>query len=160
MSIQKIPSFGENRRGFTLIEITFALGVISVAFVGLLGLLPLGMQTFRSAVDTSIRTQIAQRVVSDAMQTGFTNLVSTPPSDRFFDDQGNEVSQSPSLYHVRVRVSPSTDLPSQSTSETNADLATVQVRIAPNPRHLADPYSDSKTLVFETAAFVARNEYP
>ncbi|XHR31170.1 MAG: Verru_Chthon cassette protein B [Chthoniobacteraceae bacterium] len=144
------------KRGFTLIEITLALGIVSFAFIGLLGLLPAGLQTFRSAVDTSVRSQIIQRICSDAMQADFDTLISNPPADRYFDDQGNEIAQQRSMYQVRVQIGSSTDLPSS--LETNANLATVQILIANNPAHVADPYSNSAS-VFQTTVFVARNEH-
>jgi uncharacterized protein (TIGR02598 family) len=154
MDIQKHRPHGN--RGFTLIEITLALGIVSFAFIGLLGLLPAGLQTFRSAVDTSVRSQIIQRICSDAMQTDFDTLISNPPADRYFDDQGNEIVQQKSMYQVRVQIGSSTDLPSS--LEANANLATVQILIANNPAHVADPYSASPS-VFKKTVFVARNEH-
>ena len=144
--------------GFTLIEVTFALGVMSFAFVGLLGLIPAGLQSFRSAIDTSVRSQIVQRVSSEAMQTDFDLLVSSSPADRYFDDQGAEVSPQRSTYQVRVSVASKTELPAISTMAENPQLATVRIRIANNPGHLADPYSGGTNIpVSETTTFVARN---
>jgi prepilin-type N-terminal cleavage/methylation domain-containing protein len=42
------------RAGFTLTEILLALGVIAIAFVGLLGLFPAGLTASRQAVDSTV----------------------------------------------------------------------------------------------------------
>ncbi|HEX4086015.1 MAG TPA: Verru_Chthon cassette protein B [Chthoniobacteraceae bacterium] len=145
--------------GFTLIEVTVAIGLVSFGLLGLLGLLPVGLQTFRSAVDTSVRSQIAQRVISDAMETDFDTLIGTTPADRYFDGQGLEVAQPLSVYEAHVQITGSTALPAGGSSlATNANLATVEIQIADNPAHLANPYSGNSTApIFTTTTFIARN---
>lgn len=90
-------------------EVVLSLGVVSFAFVGIFSLLPAGMGIFRQAMDVSIGTQIAQRIVSEVEQSDFDALV---PEDgnvidgvnlggvenqfyalplRYFDDQGTEL---------------------------------------------------------------------
>ena len=46
--------------GFSLVEVTLAIGIIAFAFVALFGLLPMGMTTFRAAVDSTNDTSIMQ----------------------------------------------------------------------------------------------------
>jgi len=97
--------------GFSLVEVALAIAVIAFAFVALLALLPAGLTTFRRALDISICTQIAQRIVADAQGADFdivtdrNNLPAsqqgsdfsfrapsiTQPGVRFFDEQGSEV---------------------------------------------------------------------
>ncbi len=106
---------------FSLIEVVLAIGIVAFAFIALLGLLPVGMKTFRTAIDTSLGAQIGQKVVSDLQESEFDGVIQnagytlTPPpprvlgaqtrpaynplSDqaggtaqvRYFNDQGNEV---------------------------------------------------------------------
>jgi uncharacterized protein (TIGR02598 family) len=45
---------------FSLVEVAMALGIISISFVALLGLMPTGLNTFRASVDTANETWIAQ----------------------------------------------------------------------------------------------------
>ncbi|MCE9611796.1 MAG: hypothetical protein K8R23_16470 [Chthoniobacter sp.] len=98
-----------------------AIGIVAFAFVGLLALLPVGMGIFREAMETSVSTQIAQRIISDLTETEFDQLIANPISGnfytlplRYFDDQGTEVRvTNPAgptdlerviiLYTVRVR---------------------------------------------------------
>lgn len=111
--------------GFSLVETALALGIVSFAFVALLGLLPAGLTTFRQAMDTSVGAQIAQRIVSEAQETDFQiMLASASMLDRgaggqffrlplrYFDEQGNETREPGlasaaerlrTLYTVRVR---------------------------------------------------------
>jgi uncharacterized protein (TIGR02598 family) len=121
------PSFPPARRasGFTLIEVALALGVVAFAFVGLIALLPAGLNNFRSSMNISIGSQIFQQIVNDAEQADFDALVKQETPDgtgfavlplRYFDDEGNEIvpSAPPGLtpqeaqkvvYYVHIRAS-------------------------------------------------------
>lgn len=136
----KTSSSFRTQAGFTLTEVCMALGIVSFAFVSLVGLLPAGMNMFRHSMDASIGSQIMQRVVNEAQQTDFETLVggvSPPPVHelfplRYFDDEGNEIltgDTSKSIYHVHAVVKSSTVLPGQ----TAPQLATVVVQVAVNP---------------------------
>ena len=46
--------------GFSLVEVSLAIGIIAFAFVALFSLMPTGLTTFRSAIDTSNETWIMQ----------------------------------------------------------------------------------------------------
>jgi uncharacterized protein (TIGR02598 family) len=111
--------------GFSLVETALALGIVAFALVALMALLPIGLTTFRTAIDTSVSAQIVQRIVADAEQSDFDLLLASAEArkgdlmvlpSRFFDDQGTEVvpasRSSPNsaesqriLYRVRVRAS-------------------------------------------------------
>lgn len=92
-------------RGFSLVEVTLAIGIVAFAFVALFSLLPVGMGVFREAMQTSVSAQIVQRVVSDATETEFEQLIAGDGNQaagsryytlplRYFDDQGTEVKVS------------------------------------------------------------------
>jgi uncharacterized protein (TIGR02598 family) len=90
---------------FSLIEVVLAIGVVAFAFVALLGVLPVGLSTFRKAMDTSLGAEIGQRVINDLQESDFDSVMTEAKIDltlpqtaqhgqlphRFFDDQGNEV---------------------------------------------------------------------
>lgn len=99
---------------FSLVEVAIAVGILAVALVALMALLPVGMNDFRKAMDISVTAQIAQRIVHDMEQAEFsevidiTNLPSDPtsycpphysfraptvqsPALRYFDEQGVEI---------------------------------------------------------------------
>ncbi len=100
--------------GFSLIEVAIAVGILAVALVALLGLMPAGMTNFRKAMDTSTTAQIAQRILLDMQQADFDQVIDaahdtggnqpgftfTAPTRqrvagaqdfRYFDEQGSEL---------------------------------------------------------------------
>jgi uncharacterized protein (TIGR02598 family) len=107
-SLRRVPP-ALAQKGFSLVEVVLAVGVIAFAFVAILGLIPAGLTQFRQAIDTSVCSQISQRVIMDAQQTEFNTLIDaadpqsqqagvtfrapkfTNPQLRYFDEQGNEV---------------------------------------------------------------------
>ncbi len=116
------------RAGFSLIEISLALAIVAIALVALLGLMPSGMNNFRSALDAQIAGEIFQRVAADAQETDFDTLIKSGTDTekggkgaqfyrlplRHFDNQGTEVKvanpDAPTaaegsgiIYTVRVR---------------------------------------------------------
>jgi uncharacterized protein (TIGR02598 family) len=149
-----------NLRAFSLVEVVMAIGIVAMAFVPLLGLIPSGLHTFRESMDTAIGSQIAQKVIAEAIQTDFNTLVAEGdgttnftflaknPGDsnvpwRYFDDQGNELSTAPSdvnkaLYHVLTRVAPKTPLPGAGPAVPDLEnLAQVTVQVVKTPRNVA-----------------------
>ncbi len=124
--------------GFSLVEVTIAIGIIAFAFVALMGLLPTGLGIFKQAMDTSVGAQIAQRVAGELQETDYFTLLKSCDPDlttfqdadtqygvlprRYFDDQGSEIAvvnpETPTpqerakiLYEVLVRVSRSKVIP-------------------------------------------------
>jgi uncharacterized protein (TIGR02598 family) len=103
-----------HRKGFSLVEVVLSIGIVAFAFVSVLGMIPTGLSTFRQAMDTSVGSQIAQRVINDALQTDFDVLVDedsssvpqsadytfrAPDKDggafRYFDEEGTEIVVEP-----------------------------------------------------------------
>lgn len=67
----------DNRRGFSLVEVVLALGVVAFAIVAILGIVPTGLHTSHGAQDETRAAQIAQSVLSSLTsqaQTQFSNL--------------------------------------------------------------------------------------
>lgn len=92
------------RAGFSLIEVVLALGILGLAFVPLMGLLPAGMDTFRSSVDRSAAARVVEQLANEARQSEFKEVRSSV-SDLYFDELGNEV-QSPgaAIFQARLTV--------------------------------------------------------
>lgn len=106
----------DDRRGFSLVEMAVALAILAVALVGLMALIPSGMSQARDAMDATVASQIAQRIIADAEQAEFDALIdraALPPDPegrsycperfsfrapkvgtpglRYFDAQGKEI---------------------------------------------------------------------
>jgi uncharacterized protein (TIGR02598 family) len=60
--------------GFSLPEVAMAIGIIAVAFVSLLSLLPAGLNTYRAAIDDANETWIIQGINSMIQTTDFANV--------------------------------------------------------------------------------------
>lgn len=154
---------GVSSAAFSLVEVVLAIGVVSFAFVALLGLLPAGMAQFRKAIDTTVGAEIAQRVIDDAEQADFDVLTNTAANSttintqptvsyRYFDERGAEViptspqaatqfargnlnqqEQREIVYTVVTRVLPNPPRPDPNTNATFQQLATVTVQVMNNP---------------------------
>lgn len=150
---------------FTLVEVVMSIGIISFAFIAIFALLPVGMTSFRKALSNSIGTQIVQRIVNEAKQTDFATLIAKPTTTRFFDDQGDEVPQTPTptapapwLYLVQIDVKAPTALPGAVTGPS-ANLATITVKLAADPGHNLNPFTPASKVPYSIfSAFVARNQ--
>jgi uncharacterized protein (TIGR02598 family) len=144
------PSPVRFTRGFSLVEVVLAVGVVAFAFVAILGLIPAGMTQFRQAIDTTVCAQIAQRVIGDAQQTNYDELIDregmearfqttqawtnftfraptiAQPEYRYFDERGAEVV--PSTEAARRRPT------ALSPAEKTAIVYHVLVRVMPQTR--------------------------
>jgi len=122
--------------GFSLVEVAIAIAIISVAFIPILNLVPMGMNNFRNSSDTSIGAQISQQVVNQIQETDFTTLLTAKQPTLYFDAYGGALpSANGALYNVCVRVSQAPVLPGAQSG--NQNLATVIVQIANNPGNRA-----------------------
>jgi uncharacterized protein (TIGR02598 family) len=123
-----VPPIKRNQ-GFSLVEVTMALGITAFAGMTMIALLPSGMTSFQTAMNISVSSQIAHQVVVDMQAADFDSLnasgglVSLPV--RLFDAQGNELSSdsTTAIYQVAVGVNP--------TASPNLD--TIVVDIINNP---------------------------
>lgn len=62
------------QRGFSLPEVAMAIGIIAVAFVALLSLLPAGLNTYRAAIDDANETWIIQSMNSLVQTSDFARI--------------------------------------------------------------------------------------
>ena len=139
-----------------------SIGVVALAFVPLLGLIPASLRVFRESMDTAIGSQIAQKIINEAIQTDFNTLISEGDGTtnqtfraknpdvseteqrywRYFDEQGNELSPHDSpraVYHVLTRIAPKAPLPSVGPNQDLDYLAQVTVQVVTNPGNAEIP---------------------
>lgn len=98
-----VRRFWTETGGFSLPEVTMAVGIAAMAIVLLLGLLPSGMGSIRNASNTLAETRIYQQIIAE-IQTANWGAASgggLPPgladynnARRFFDDQGTPLELS------------------------------------------------------------------
>ena len=75
-------------RGFSLVEVALALGVVAFAFVSLFGLLPTGLGIFRTAIDTSNETWIMQGLNSMIQVTEWPKIQELEKETFYFNEEG------------------------------------------------------------------------
>lgn len=80
------PSNNRKNTGFSLVEVVLALGVCSFAMIAIVGMIPVGLSTFKDAMNTTVRSQIVQSIASDVLLTDFSKLEEI--THRYYDDQG------------------------------------------------------------------------
>lgn len=100
--------------GFTLVEVTLALGLVSFSLVGLMGMLPVGLSNFREAMEIQTQTRIAQQIAAELQLTPFQTLSDgtfQTGFPRFYNDEGAAVSEAESLYTVTATLPGSLELP-------------------------------------------------
>lgn len=64
-----------NYRGFSLVEVTLALGVASICLIAIFGLLPAGLQTSQDAIQQAASADILGNVIADLQATPVTTPV-------------------------------------------------------------------------------------
>jgi uncharacterized protein (TIGR02598 family) len=65
MKISTHPS----SRGFSLIEVIVAMGIVATVMVGLIGILPSGVASLHEASTVAIQSRIVQEMISNAQQS-------------------------------------------------------------------------------------------
>ena len=68
-----MPTYHALSRGFSLIEVVLALGVIAFALVGIMGLFPVAMKSAQESQRETRATLIAQQIFSDLRAGNGTN---------------------------------------------------------------------------------------
>jgi uncharacterized protein (TIGR02598 family) len=97
--------------GFSLVEVTLALGVAAFCLIALFGLLPLGIQTHQSSISQTAAASVLSSVFADLRATPKTSLTS-PQYDitfgiakfLFFDGEGRAVTPTDPNATPRYRV--------------------------------------------------------
>jgi len=74
--------------GFSLVEVTLSIGIISVAFVAIYGLLPVSLETARKAMERTHAAVISQQLITQVQQTPFDELNGVVGQPHFFDGAG------------------------------------------------------------------------
>lgn len=123
------------RMGFSLVEVLMAVGIAATSMALLIGLLPAGLSTFREAMNTTVTSQIGQRLLYEAAQTDYNVLTQEPLTKpwRYFDDEGGELQDARgAIFHVVTRVEPTTTIPGPQGGVIQKNLASVIVQVVHN----------------------------
>lgn len=129
---RKVPVL-KKRSGFSLIEVTIALGIVAFAIVPVIGLVSTGMKSLRDSMDETVRAEIVRKVSGEALRIPYTNLLEEFQNKTFyFDDEGIQ-QYSSNASTIFVATTALAAPPSLITSDSGiASLLSVNVR------HFAD----------------------
>lgn len=97
--------------GFSLVEVTLALGLAAFCLIGLFGLLPLGVQTNQSSISQTAAASVLSSVVADLRATPKTRLTSLQYEITFgtakilyFDGEGRAIVPTDANANPRYRL--------------------------------------------------------
>ncbi len=164
-----LPRIDHLRSGaFTLVEVALSIGIMAVALVPLMALLPIGMDVNRRAVDTTVEAQIIQRIAFSLQQTDYSRFDTLADGAElgpyYFDDQGTEVEKSDDarLYDVLATLVRSPDLPSTAAGNLSSTRNMVRVKLdfAANPgdKTHGELFAEGSNAVRSNFIIVARND--
>lgn len=93
MAARNFPRGERPSSGFSLVEVTIALGIVAFSLLALVGSLPVGLRTTRDAQDQTTRVRILRQVAGEAAQIPYSQLgdfIAAGP--RYFDNDGTAQS--------------------------------------------------------------------
>lgn len=70
--------------GFSLVEVTLAVGLTSFALLAIVGMMPVGLTTMRQAIDSTVESQITREIRTKVQQVPFSALAATFTDREFF----------------------------------------------------------------------------
>lgn len=85
--------FPPRRSGFSLPEVTLAVGIAALGILSVMGLMPQGLEMSRQIGQITVERNIVDQFIRDAEQRTWSNLP-TGKVVKQFDDQGIEVTSS------------------------------------------------------------------
>jgi uncharacterized protein (TIGR02598 family) len=121
-------------QAFSLIEVTLAVGLVSVAILAMGALMPVGLNTIKDAADNSIRAQIFGEVTSTLQATPYGKLAdyvgehSDLSRALYFDRTGRDATASSASFAVLLSA-PAQSYPG-APSDISKSAQTVGVEIA------------------------------
>lgn len=133
------PPRSKGQTGFSLVEVTLALGIAALGIIAVLGLMPQGLEMSRKTGEMTAHKQITEQIVRDLEQRNWNALAaSTSQVTKYYDDQGAETNaNSPTQaiiakYQI-VNLSAKSSLPMGSTTEPFLRKAVVKIATTTDP---------------------------
>jgi len=123
-------------RAFSLVEVVLALGVVSFAFVSLLGLMSAGYSGLRESTATSLQSQILQGLSSEIQMLDYSVLTDGTGDfrssfPRFYDDEGQrQDTKESALYQVTISLAPAGIPVAGGARKTSSSARQISVKIS------------------------------
>jgi len=119
--------------GFTLVEVTIALGIFTFSVVLMVGLLPLSLKSAQQATEATRVSKLMQQVGAELSQERFGTAVTTVGQQKewAFDYDGNATAEPSSTYYkITAQGAASLKLPGGAT----ASSAILRVKLSASTR--------------------------
>ena len=123
------PLGAHHKSGFSLIEVTIAIGIAGFALLAVLGAISTGSNIQRQAINATVQAQIMQNVLGSLRQSDWTGLTGWNGTNLFFDERGVAASAAAAIYTAKPTVDTLVSLPG---AAANTNMARVSVQILKN----------------------------
>lgn len=143
----------KNQKGFSLVEVVLAVGIMAMGVVTILGLLPHGMEMSRKTANEQAETRIVEQLVGEMQSADWTTMGGLLGSGSgeikaYFDDQGLRLANtgvdagSQMVYLARVIFADQSDVTNgaplpgkdyKAVPNKNLRRITVEVAVTQNP---------------------------
>jgi len=131
---QSIPI--SSRTGFSLVEVTLAIGIVSFALVTLLGIVPIGLMANQEAMGQTARSHILKQISSDLGMLPYDKVSGYLAATQYYDYDGKRLSgQSGTTFTVALTNAAASYPGSTNLADLDQRLARVKVSI----RRAAEP---------------------
>jgi uncharacterized protein (TIGR02598 family) len=126
--------------GFSLVEVTLAVGIAALGIIAVLGLMPQGLEMSRKTGELSAQRQITEQIVRNLDQKSWSDLTgSNTLFTAYYDDQGLETTATAptQAFIVKVQIltlSSSTTLPLGANGEPYLARAVMKIATTTNPQ--------------------------
>jgi len=141
--------FGRHRSfksgGFSLVEVSVALGLVSFAVVAILGLIPSGLNTLKDSTAETIRSQIVRSIAASALTANFSSL----NANANFDNDGQPLLATDTVTYPRYTVNATTSAPSfpgSGSGNFTGSLTALKIEIVLKPASSANGMTNNYTL--------------
>lgn len=116
---------------FSLVEVTIALGIVTFAVVSVMGLLPAGLTTMRTATDQTTISQITREISAEILLTPFGDLDSyiSAHGTRYFDSEGGRTDNPSAYFRTETSLANSEFPGSASSVNLNSNVRCVRIKI-------------------------------
>jgi uncharacterized protein (TIGR02598 family) len=128
------------RKAFTLVETTIAMGIVAFAMVPILGLVPMGLSSFRSAISCTAEAQIVQALSNEILLTDY-NLVTTKYASEklsYYSDEGEVLASAgdpAKIYTAKVILQDVAAPAHFSVTPSPSKCALIEISSVGNPAH-------------------------
>ena len=129
------------RCAFTLVEVTMALGIVAFVMMGLIGVIPAGLNAAQESIQQTAQSHILMQVSSDLGMLPFSDLPAYVGADQYCDYDGRRLDGAANAtYQVSMQIA----APDYPNSAQLTNLNRRMERVIVSIRRVGEPATKSK----------------